>query len=205
MGKQSIAATQVGRQPVTSTPSPEPKRSDFDVEAAIERGEHARAMTLLVERHAESLYRFCYPRCGAAATDVVQTTFEQVWRDIASYERQSQATIRAWLFRIAFHRCMDHLRSEKTRRAESLDEVEEIAAASTDTWCGEPGRQYSVRELLNELPPHVGFAIALRYLEGFSFQEMATICGEQPATLERRVARGIAQLQKRLIDLGVSV
>jgi DNA-directed RNA polymerase specialized sigma24 family protein len=62
----------------------------------------------------------------------------------------------------------------------------------------EPARRRVLRDLLGECDPHVGFAIALYYLEGFTYQEMAEICGEEPATLQARVARAIPKLQKRV-------
>jgi DNA-directed RNA polymerase specialized sigma24 family protein len=38
-------------------------------------------------------------------------------------------------------------------------------------------------------------AVLLRYQQGFTFAEMARICGEKPGTLQARVARALPLLR----------
>tara|TARA_R110002073_G_scaffold256849_1_gene419432 strand:+ start:31827 stop:32042 length:216 start_codon:yes stop_codon:yes gene_type:complete len=51
---------------------------------------------------------------------------------------------------------------------------------------------------LERLKPEVRIAVLLRYREDMSFEEMAEVCGERPATLQARVARALPKLRKAL-------
>ncbi|HEX7842192.1 MAG TPA: sigma factor-like helix-turn-helix DNA-binding protein, partial [Kofleriaceae bacterium] len=51
---------------------------------------------------------------------------------------------------------------------------------------------------LGELDDQVRTAILLRYQQGFTFEEMAEICGEKPGTLAARVARAMPRLRARI-------
>jgi DNA-directed RNA polymerase specialized sigma24 family protein len=44
----------------------------------------------------------------------------------------------------------------------------------------------------------------LRYVQNFSYEEMAVICGEKAGTLQARVARSMPLLQKCLEAKGVT-
>ena len=178
------------------------------VEEALDRADHRKATALLVERYAGELLRFCAPRCGHAAEDVVQTVFEQVLRDITSFSRN--VPVRAWLFGIAHHRCLDHLRATRARdeRTTGEEEAAELAPES-DLWArvdgalDEPARLQLLTQLMRRLDDEVWFAIALRYLVGLTYPEMAEVCGQPQATLRQRVTRGLASLQKMLTDMEI--
>ena len=48
---------------------------------------------------------------------------------------------------------------------------------------------------LAELDEHVRTAVLLRYQQGFTFEEMAEVCGEKAGTLHARVTRAIQLLR----------
>jgi len=45
-----------------------------------------------------------------------------------------------------------------------------------------------------ELGEHLRSAVLLRYQQGFTFEDMAEVCGEKPGTLQARVARALPKL-----------
>ena len=55
---------------------------------------------------------------------------------------------------------------------------------------------------LESLKPEVRIAVLLRYREEMSYEEMAQVCGERPATLQARVQRALPKLKKALQKTG---
>lgn len=74
----------------------------------------------LLEAHRRELTGYCYRMLGAAseAEDAVQETMVRAWRAIDGFEGRS--SLRAWLYRIAGHVCIDMHRSPQ-RRARPMD------------------------------------------------------------------------------------
>lgn len=173
---------------------------DRDIEERLDRGDRQGAVTLLHKRYAAKLADSLKPVCGAAADDIVQRTFEQAWRDIDNFKRQVPA--RAWLRGIANHRATDHVRDQIRRRARFVPLDEDLDPEAPDHGAEQQldTRQglALLRRALAELPPHVSVAIVLRHIEGLSFPEMVELCGAKAPALERRVARGMNDLRRRV-------
>src|SRR5262245_31931210 len=98
---------------MANSPAAAAPREDADIEQLIDRGERRRALTELMDRYGDRVYRFAYAmtRDAAAAEDVRQQVFIEAYRDFHRFERRS--TLRTWLFGIVRHRCLD---SSKIRR-----------------------------------------------------------------------------------------
>ncbi|WP_028935267.1 RNA polymerase subunit sigma-70 [Pseudonocardia spinosispora] len=73
------------------------------------------AFAELVERHRAELHLHCYRMLGSIqdAEDLVQETFLRAWSKRATFEGRS--TLRAWLYGIATHACLDALRRRPRR------------------------------------------------------------------------------------------
>src|SRR4051812_8974508 len=86
---------------------------DADIDAALAQGDRRRALTLLMDRYGEHIYRFAYQmtRDGTVADDVRQQVFVEAYRDLGAFERRS--SLRTWLFGIARHRCLDATKLRK--------------------------------------------------------------------------------------------
>jgi RNA polymerase sigma-70 factor (ECF subfamily) len=69
------------------------------------------------ERHRRELHVHCYRMLGSFddAEDVVQEVLLQAWRRRSDLERPEH--LRAWLYKIATNRCLDHLRTSRRRPA----------------------------------------------------------------------------------------
>jgi RNA polymerase sigma-70 factor (ECF subfamily) len=171
------------------------------VEEALNRKDYRAAVDLLVKLFAGTLNRFCALRCGSAvAEDLAQVVFAQAFSDIAAFRRGVSPL--AWLLGIARNRCKDHLRSVTRERERFEPGGDDDQTPASDSWfhveaaLDEPARRRLLGGFLNRIDQQVAFAIALRYLEGFSYPEMADICGEAPDTMRQRVSRGFAELQR---------
>lgn len=167
--------------------------------AAVERGDHRRAVDLLIELYGTELYRYIRTMMNddALADDVWQTVFIQAYRDLEGFAGRS--SLRTWLYGIARHRCLDALKAHKRHRQRfSLDEEalnEADAAPLADQRLSNQELLQTLEQCLQKLPPHIRMVMLLRYREGFSFDQIAKICQERPATVRARVSRALPVLR----------
>lgn len=177
-------------------------RLDVEQEAvaALERGDRARVLTLLMREYGADVYRHCRLVLGDRdlADEVHQTVFVQAYRDLGGFSRRS--SFRSWLLGIARHRCLDAFKITRRWRRRfalvtRLPEVVDTSGAAN----GElelAGQAAALEAALARLAPEVRSAVVLRHQEGLSFDEMAEICGERATTLQARVARALPKLRK---------
>jgi RNA polymerase sigma-70 factor (ECF subfamily) len=174
---------------------------DREVLALVERGEVRPALRVVMARHGTAVYRYCRGalRDAALAEDVQQQVFIEAHRDLPRFSGRS--TVRTWLFAIARHRVLDAAKARA--RAHARVELDNFAdAPDPQAAPGELLDDQRLRELLaaciDELDESVRTALLLRYQQGFTFEQMAEICGEKAGTLQVRVARALPILRARL-------
>jgi RNA polymerase sigma-70 factor (ECF subfamily) len=152
----------------------------------------------LVELHYSPLYRFAMSLTGTEsdAGDLVQETF-LTWA-AKGHQLQDVARVKAWLF-TTLHRAFLESRRRVTRfphleltAAEAeLPNVELDLVARLDA--------QGVVALLGQVDPQFQAAVALFYLEDYSYQEIATILEVPLGTVKSRIARGLAQLRELVL------
>ncbi|MCW5558117.1 MAG: RNA polymerase sigma factor [Verrucomicrobiae bacterium] len=155
----------------------------------------------LVERHYGALYRFALSlsRQPSDAADLTQQAF-LTWAQ-KGHQLRDRSKARTWLF-TTVHRLFIDSRRRADRYVgepwEDLDERDAIPAADPERL-----RQADAETVLRELAAvdEVFRApVALFYLEDCSYLEIASILEVPLGTVKSRIARGIAQLQRRLTD-----
>lgn len=192
-----------GRGDVVEAPPPE-----ADILDALERGDRRTALALLMDVYGSALYAFCrnMVRDADLAADVHQTTFVQAWQGLEHFSHRS--TLRTWLYGIARHRCLDALKIDRrrNRRFELVDSLPENEGhepeAEKQLVAGAFSR--ALNACLAALAPRVRLAVALRFEEGFSYPEMASVCDDRPATLQARVSRALPALRRCLEEKGLA-
>ena len=195
---RNAAAPQTADEPaVADGPTRAVSDPDQDVVDRYQAGEGDRALRLLMQRYGTAIYRFCREalRDAALADDVHQQVFVQAFRDLGRFGGRS--TVRTWLFAIARHRCLDAAKGR--RRWSDRFEQEERDLEDPRPSAGERLDDARIRDALgaclDELGEHVRTAVLLRYQQGFSFEDMATVCREKAGTLQARVARALPVLR----------
>lgn len=174
------------------------------------RGGDTRAFEDLARREERALYRHALRIVGTTtdAEDVVQDALFSAWRSIASFQGLS---FRAWLFRIATNRALDHLRSRKRRPELPLDPPEdeemtwaEPAAPGPDLnqIAGDREALSVVESALETLPAEQRTALLLRDVEGFAYDEIAVITSVEIGTVKSRIHRGRLAVRNALIGRG---
>jgi len=108
----------------------ERRRQDQEIVDGILSGD-ADSFNRLHELYSQRLYRFAVKRLGdpTEAEDVVQDTFLEVHRCLASWEGRS--TLLTWMFGIAHHQLCRRFR-RKTPHGVSLDQLEVAPPAAPD-------------------------------------------------------------------------
>ncbi len=173
---------------------------------ALAKGQQHEALTCLMRAYGDEIFRFCVSQLASRsdAQDVLQTVFVQAYQGLEKFEGKS--AFRTWLFAIARHRCLDHIKIARRRQArvEFVDEVPEpppdIDATPTD-----PQLTRALRRCLDALPESVRTVVLLRFQAGFSYAELAQQSKEKAGTLQARVVRALPTLRRCLEAGGVTL
>jgi RNA polymerase sigma-70 factor (ECF subfamily) len=162
------------------------------------------AFQLLFETYKDKVFSIAVYSSGgdrAVADDVTQQIFLKLFTAIRQFRGDSEFT--TWLYRLVVNACMD----ERRRRRRLLPWGETVAMRN-------PGekkpqeKQYArlevaeaVRAAIGELKPKFRLPILLKYIEGLSYEEIASVMGCSKGTVASRLNRGHSQLAKRLSHL----
>ena len=153
----------------------------------------------VVARYYEPLYRFAFglTREEADACDLTQQTF-YVWAT-KGHQLRDTTKVKTWLF-TTLHRQFLESRRRQTRFPHlELDSAEfELPAISPSAASGLDSAQ--VLRALAQVDEVYQAPLALCYLEGCAYKDIAEILDVPIGTVKSRIARGIGQLQKILAD-----
>jgi len=128
---------------------------------------------------------------GAAADDVLQTTFLSIVRSRGRYERG--APFRPWLYTVAVNAARDHLRRNRWEEPHAAEDLPEAPAEPAPL--PDPGLSRTVEAALAQLPGAQREAIVLHRFEGFSFREIADLLGVTETAVKVRAHRGYERLR----------
>jgi len=153
-------------------------------------GELARAF----EAHHELVFRTAYRVTGNAADaeDVLQTIFLRL---LGRQERDAVENEASYLRRAAVNASLDLIRA---RREDHAAEYGDIGSGARDPDAGE--LRAALRRALGRLNPKSAEIFTLRFLEGFSNQEIARLLGISRVLVAVTVHRARRQLQHELRD-----
>lgn len=148
-----------------------------------------------VDEHADGVYRFILKnmRDEEEARDVVQDSFEKMWKNVASVDAKKA---KSYLYTTAYHTMIDKIR--KNKRMSSFTEVTEESLFHTE--------QYSdlkqiLNTALNLLPDSQKAVITLRDLEGYNYEEIAEITGLSSSQVKVYIYRARVFLKQYIGDL----
>ena len=169
---------------------------DNDLLERAVRGD-AEAFGLLYRLHLARVYRFVHYRVSdpLEAEDLTETVFLKAWEALPAYQ-QAGLPWTAWLFRIAANTVIDHYRTrrphdglEETLPDEALELVERVSLSE------ERGK---VREALQQLPPDQRRLLWLRFVDGLSHAEVASMLGKTEGNVRVMQHRALAALARLL-------
>ena len=134
----------------------------------------------------------------ADALDATQEALIAIARGIRRFD--GRAAFSTWAYRVATNACLDELRRRKRRAVPGLPDdlgVGEVSATASVAIDVLPDR-LAIDAALAELPQEFRAPVVLRDLCDLDYAEIAEVLGIPPGTVRSRIARGRAQLARRL-------
>jgi RNA polymerase sigma-70 factor, ECF subfamily len=166
------------------------------------------ALDSLVEPWRKPLFGYIYRMVTLRqdAEDLLQDVLVRVLEGIREY--RGEARFKSWLFGIATHVCLDHLREKKRWRVEAQLIGEQEAEADPEKLpmlqelTRQPEFQFEIREhiafcfscISRTLPPEQQAAIMLKEVLGFTNQEAAGILSVSEPVFRHRLAAARAKM-----------
>jgi RNA polymerase sigma-70 factor (ECF subfamily) len=143
------------------------------------------------DRALPQVYGYLMSRCGerSVAEDLTSETFLA-----AARQRQEGPVSVGWLIGVARHKLADHWRG-RARQERLLRVVEAAADASHDPWDTHLD-VLRARQVLGGLAPQHRAALTLRYLDGLSVPEVASILGRTVTATEALLVRARRELRR---------
>jgi len=182
-------------------------QSDFEERATIiaaQQGDRD-AFRSLYERYRDRVYNLIFYSIGdeLGAEDVLQIVFVKIYRGLPSF--RFQASLATWIYRITLNECLNQQRGRGAQHIpfEALlgSDEERDLGATADLRHAEGERREIVHRALMELSPKLRAVVVLKYLEGLSYEEIASVLECSPGTVASRLSRALRELEARLRPL----
>ncbi len=175
----------------------------------------------LFELHKDRVWSVALHFIGdeAAARDITQQVFLKLFTAINHF--RGEAGFSTWLYRLTVNACLDEQR--RRRRFLSFDFFktgdgssvgrnlmeqqqakqfeQQLQAMAQEDHHAQLELSAAVKAAVKELKPKLRMAILLKYFEGLSYEEMASVLGCSAGTVASRLNRGHKELARRLAHL----
>src|ERR1700743_1770092 len=174
--------------------SPPSAQDDATLLALVVRGDE-QAMASLFDRYSKVVYSVALRvlRDPAAAEDVLQDVFMQIWRNPDGFVA-TRGSLGGWLRVGLRNRAIDALR--RKRPTESVDDV---ALASNYNLADEAERNSlmeKAREVIHQLPVEQRKTLEMAFFDGLTHSEIAEMTGDPLGTVKTRIRSPILTLRK---------
>ena len=179
------------------------QQSDIELYRAAGQGSEE-AMAVLYRRHGSLVYRFSLRMCqdAWAAEEVTQEVFMALLRHPDRFDPE-RAALSTWLCGIARRQVWKYL--ERNRRSPGVDvDIDSEDGVDVESMDDDPSvvlsrkeAVASVRQGLDELPPHMKEVILLCEFEEMTYEDAAAVLNIPIGTVRSRLHRakaGLAQL-----------
>ena len=191
-----------------------PGTMDTDLRAIelVQTGDE-QGLVELMERHRESVFRFCYRFVSNEedAAELTEETFVRVFQNAGKF--RPRAKVVTWIFSIAGNLCRDFLRRGKKRRfdvslssrlpgaenQELIDAIEseertpEQVAVSNEALS-------AIERAIASLPHKLKFPFIFCVIEEHSYDDCAVILNTNRKTVEMRIYRARKELRSELAE-----
>lgn len=188
------------------------ERADEDLMLALKGGDES-AFAELMRRHRGPIVNYVNRLIGDRdrAEDLAQEVFLRVYRHAGTYRVTARFT--TWLYTIASNLGKNELRNRARRRNVSMDDSP-YELKQDDYHLGtrqdflQPDRitdlndrQRKVRTAIDALPEHFRIMLVLRDLEGFAYEEIASMLDLPLGTVKSRINRARLEFKKQVEPL----
>jgi len=181
-------------------------REDLRLIEAIKGGNET-AFAELVRKYQRQVANVIYLTLGSPddVEDLTQEVFIRVHRSLPRFEYE--ASLFAWIYRIAVNISIDELRRRKIKKTLSIDYFSEAVLHREEKTRKSEGpsdhvlleeKRVTIREAIDKLSPAHRVAIVLREYEGLSYGENCETLNISPQAVKSRIFRAREELRKLL-------
>lgn len=167
-----------------------------DLAAEIKNGDHA-AFRSFFEAHHQSLFRFLLSKNidPATAEDLIQQAFVYIWDNRSSIDPAK--SLRAYLFKIAYTRMLNHIRDHKKFDPSATVASRETNHTPEDTVRASDLRE-AIRNAINEMPEKRGLVFEFCFMQEFTYKEAAKTLDVSVKTIENHMALALKDIRVAL-------
>ncbi|MFT3932079.1 MAG: RNA polymerase sigma factor [Chitinophagaceae bacterium] len=147
-----------------------------------------------VQHYSDNVYRFILKnlRHEEDARDVVQTAFEKLWRN---RQEVDAAKSKSYLFTIAYHQMIDHIRKmKKVQLKENFADETRILNKPANNL------KKILEQALDTLSQTQKSLVLLKDYEGYSYEEIGAITGLNESQVKVYLFRARTQLKNYLVS-----
>jgi RNA polymerase sigma-70 factor, ECF subfamily len=167
---------------------------------AAQRGDHD-AFRMLYESYHDRFYNVAYYmlKDTQLTEDTVQTIFLKIYRGLPAYRFES--SFLTWAYKIAMNEARNQLRNKKSDLplailSGTMHEIHQKAGPHEEHMIQQ--REEIVRRAVMELTPKLRTVIVLKYVNGLSYDEIASILNCSQGTVASRLNRAVEKLESIL-------
>lgn len=152
----------------------------------------------LVTEHADAVFRVAMSvtRDTALAEDVSQDALIKAWQALPSY--RGEAPLRNWILRITHNTAVSALRRRREELRDPSELPERVSFTSVESIVADHIAYEKFSEALGELDELSRSIVALREIQGLSYDEICEILDLPLPTVKTRLLRARRQLAKAL-------
>jgi RNA polymerase sigma factor (sigma-70 family) len=141
----------------------------------------------LVEDHKKILYKVCNSYCKNPGDrdDLAQEIVVQLWRSFSAFDERVRFS--TWMYRIALNVAISFYRRESVRSRHVVSGDERLLEAADESQSQSEEVQV-LYQWIEKLDP-LNKALALLYLDGNNYQEIATVLGISETNVATKISR----------------
>ncbi len=183
------------------------QHSDQQLIARCREGD-LEAFGQIYARYERSVYRYAYHMLGDPdeADDMMQDTFVKAYRTLPGF--RSECSLQTWLLKVTGNLCRDRLKTRARRGELALFSDNRIDMPDLSERGTDPAKLLERKDLhatlyrvLAALPQAHRELIALRDIEGLSYQQIAAVLGCSVASVKLRLFRARRGFKTRMESL----
>ncbi|MBM4432016.1 MAG: sigma-70 family RNA polymerase sigma factor [Chloroflexi bacterium] len=155
------------------------------------------AIAEIYDRYSLRIYNYIYHRLGNvhAAEDLTATVFLRMLEAIRT-SKAWQTSFSGWLYRIAHNLVVDYFRTGQQDKNVPLDDWPLASGEHPAEVAERSISQQRVRHAIDQLTGEQGLVITLKFIEGMSNSEVATMVGKSEGAVKSLQFRGLATLRR---------
>ncbi|MET3291566.1 UNVERIFIED_CONTAM: RNA polymerase sigma factor (sigma-70 family) [Brevibacillus sp. OAP136] len=150
----------------------------------------------IMHLYQKSIFLYCYYMLGhySEAEDCGQEVFLKAYRHLAKYNRDT--SFGAWLYKIAYHQCIDVIRKRKLAKYLPFFYRDEKENKHIDQQIEALYFDEFVHKAMSKLSSEERNLLILRCVEEKGYQEISLILNQSSATLRKKYERSTAKFRK---------